>query len=51
MDHLAIPAAGIRNGIGLGNGKPALDIGDVPALDVAGVDMAAIQLSGQRAHL
>src|SRR5437870_1893460 len=51
MDHFAIPAAKPENGIGLGDGKPALNIGYIPTLDVTGVDMAAVQFSAQGTDL
>src|SRR5437588_5543643 len=51
LDRLTIPAIEAKDTIGFGNGVPALDVGQRPALKLPGVDIGAIQLALERSHL
>jgi hypothetical protein len=51
LGHLTIPAGIAKDRIGLGDGKPALDIIEPPALDLTGVNAVSLQRIEQRFFL
>ncbi len=51
MGHLAVPAGKAENRVGLGDGKPPLDIVDRSPLDLARLNMAAVELALEPAEL
>ena len=51
FDRLPVPAVEAEDPVGLRDGVPALEIGELPAMGLTGADMPVIGIAPQRLHL